>query len=69
MQSLLVGSLLSLLIVSKPFYMGPRRSQRARTLKNDAMSANDTHIEKTGRAGDRERQLIREWLAYPKTIQ
>ena len=59
----------SLLIVSKPFYMGPRRSQRARTLKNDAMSANDTHIEKTGRAGDRERQLIREWLAYPKTIQ
>ena len=47
--------------------MGPRRSQRARTLKNDAMSANDTHIEKTGRAGDRERQLIREWLAYPKT--
>ena len=69
MQSLLVGSLLSLLIVSKPFYMGPRRSKRARTLKNDAMSANDTHIEKTGRAGDRERQLIREWLAYPKTIQ
>ena len=49
--------------------MGPRRSKRARTLKNDAMSANDTHIEKTGRAGDRERQLIREWLAYPKTIQ
>ena len=47
--------------------MGPRRSKRARTLKNDAMSANDTHIEKTGRAGDRERQLIREWLAYPKT--
>ena len=40
---------------------------RARTLKNDAMSANDTHIEKTGRAGDRERYLIREWLAYPKT--
>ena len=66
-QCLLVGSLLSLLIVSKPFYMGPRRSKRARTLKNDAMSANDTHIEKTGRAGDRERYLIREWLAYPKT--
>ena len=47
--------------------MGPRRSQRARTLKNDAMSANDTNIEKTGRAGDRERRLIREWLAYPET--
>ena len=41
-------------IVSNPIYIGPRRSKRARTLKNDAMSANDTHIEKTGRAGDRE---------------
>ena len=47
--------------------MGPRKSKRARTLKNDATSANDTHIEKTGRAGDRERQVIREWLAYPET--